>query len=121
MLSAFIAAPAGTSQPAPASDPARPWAGQGRVRGHLAGTVGRGSVPICSALPVCLGIRRGRIAAHTAAGGGVWALGRLWGRAGAGGEVAADDVFVGGVAFGAGHLAGAQRSIHPRQDERSKT
>ncbi|KAJ7912783.1 hypothetical protein B0H13DRAFT_2006129 [Mycena leptocephala] len=40
-----------------------------------------------------------------------------------GGGAAAEDVFVGDVALGAGQLAGAQRSIHPRQDsdERSKT
>ncbi|KAJ7894350.1 hypothetical protein B0H13DRAFT_2036472 [Mycena leptocephala] len=38
--------------------------------------------------------------------GSVRALGRLWGRA---------DVFVGGVALGAG------RSIHPRRDETKKT
>ncbi|KAJ7894355.1 hypothetical protein B0H13DRAFT_2036494, partial [Mycena leptocephala] len=41
--------------------------------------------------------------------GSMRAFGLLWG-------TAAEDVFVGGVAFGAG-LAGAQRSIHPRGDE----
>ncbi|KAJ7906067.1 hypothetical protein B0H13DRAFT_2507923, partial [Mycena leptocephala] len=52
---------------------------------------------------------------------GIRALGRLRGRAGAGGGAAAEDVFVGGVALGAGWLVGTQRTIHPRQDERSKT
>ncbi|KAJ7850541.1 hypothetical protein B0H13DRAFT_2086947, partial [Mycena leptocephala] len=41
--------------------------------------------------------------------GGVRALGRLRGRAGAGGGAAAEYVFVGGMALGAGRLAGAQR------------
>ncbi|KAJ7847520.1 hypothetical protein B0H13DRAFT_2091824, partial [Mycena leptocephala] len=62
--------PAGTSWPAPGtpvreSDPAHPWAGRGRARGRRAGTAGGGSGPVCSALPVRLGIRRSE--AHTAA------------------------------------------------------
>ncbi|KAJ7912767.1 hypothetical protein B0H13DRAFT_2006067 [Mycena leptocephala] len=134
-------------RPAWVSAPARPWVGRERARGRLAGTKGGGSAFVYSALPVRLGSRR--ISAHTAAvvdagvggrradgggtlaqagadidsgGGGVRALGRLWGRTGAGGRTAAEYVFVGGVAFGAG-LAGAQRSIlvDPSKTRRDET
>jgi hypothetical protein len=63
--------------------------------------------------------RRGRAGAGIDSGvdlgGGVGTLGWLRGRAGAGSGAAAEDVFV-GVALGAGRLAGAQRSIYPRQE-----
>jgi hypothetical protein len=49
--------------------------------------------------------------------GGVRAFGRLWGWVGVGGRAAA--VLGGGVALGARPEAGgAQRTIHPRQDEK---
>ncbi|KAJ7910182.1 hypothetical protein B0H13DRAFT_1876978 [Mycena leptocephala] len=117
--SASTVAPARTSRHAPStpvrvSDPARPWAGRVRARRCRAGTVGGGLGPVRSALPVRLGSHR-RIAAVVDAGGGVWALGQLRGRASAGSGAVAEDVFVGGVALGAG------RSIHPRRDEMKKT
>ncbi|KAJ7879900.1 hypothetical protein B0H13DRAFT_2050832, partial [Mycena leptocephala] len=50
---------------------------------------------------------------------GVRALGRLWGRAGAGGGTAAEYVFVGGVALGAGSFGrrSAQGPSKARRDE----
>ncbi|KAJ7894345.1 hypothetical protein B0H13DRAFT_2276489 [Mycena leptocephala] len=60
---------------------------------------------------VCVGMQMG----WYAGAGGVRDLGRLWGRAGAGGGAAAEDVVVGSVALGAG------RSIYPRRDEMKKT
>jgi hypothetical protein len=117
---------------AQASNPVRSWAGRERGRGRRAGAAGGDSGPVCSALLVRLGSLR--IGAHTAAVvdagadeggmparagagiesggvvslwiwvGGVRALGLLCGWAGAGSGAAAKDVFVGGVALGAGRF-----------------
>ncbi|KAJ7826741.1 hypothetical protein B0H13DRAFT_2120481 [Mycena leptocephala] len=91
---AALASPAGTSRPV------RSWAGVARAWGHLAGTKGGGSAPVCSP---GAGIDSG--------GDDILADLDLGRRRRVFGAVAA----TGRMALGAG------RSIHPRRDEMKKT